>query len=327
MTEGLDTAHPLILETALNPHEASRTALVTSLMRALHSRHDPAPLIDDDWGDRLVPDAVRAALCQRAVANLPQAAQVSAAANPAMVLNQALRAHAAYADVITRTRYTEDALAAAVERGVTQYVIIGAGFDSFAYRKPGWAAGLKVYEIDHPATQKMKIERLMACGVDASTSVEFISADLSAEALGSALQRSSFQPGKLTFFAWLGVTMYLTQAANLSTLRAIATCAPAGSELVFNYMDQKVLHPDAATTEAFRKLKADASSAGEALLSGFDPKTLGAQLQGTGLWLLEDLNGIQVTDRFDGSGTNGLLSAPDAHIAHAKVAAQAQPAL
>ncbi|MBY0465240.1 MAG: class I SAM-dependent methyltransferase, partial [Burkholderiales bacterium] len=236
----------------MNPHEASRTALVTSLMRALHSRHDPAPLIDDDWGDRLVPDAVRAALCQRAVANLPQAAQVGAAANPAMVLNQALRAHAAYADVITRTRYTEDALAAAVERGVTQYVIIGAGFDSFAYRKPGWAAGLKVYEIDHPATQKMKIERLMACGVDASTSVEFISADLSAEALGSALQRSSFQPGKPTFFAWLGVTMYLTQAANLSTLQAIATCAPAGSELVFNYMDQKVLHPDAATTPAFR---------------------------------------------------------------------------
>lgn len=327
MIEGLDTAHPLILETTLNPHEASRTALVASLMRALHSRHDPAPLIDDDWGDRLVPDAVRTALCQRAMAKLPQAAQISAAANPATVLSQALRSNAAYADVITRTRYTEDALAAAVGRGVTQYVIIGAGFDSFAYRKPGWAAGLKVCEIDHPATQKLKMERLMACGVDASTSVEFISADLSAEALGSALQRSSFQPGKPTFFAWLGVSMYLTQAANVSALRAIATCAPAGSELVFNYVDQKVLHPDAATAEAFRKLKADASSAGEALLSGFDPETLGAQLQGAGLLLLEDLNGNQMLDKFDGAGSNGLVPAPDAHIVHAKVAARALPAL
>lgn len=288
MIEGLDTALPLISETALNPHEASRTALVTSLMRALHSRHDPAPLIDDDWGDRLVPDTVRAALCQRAVAKLPQAAQIGAAANPAIVLSRALRSNAAYADVITRTRYTEDALAAAVARGVTQYVIIGAGFDSFAYRKPSWAAGLQVYEIDHPATQKMKTERVMACGVDASTSVEFISADLSAEALGSALQRSSFQPGRLTFFAWLGVTMYLSQAANVSTLTALAMCAPAGSELVFNYVDQRVLDPDAATAEAFRKLKADASSAGEALLSGFDPEMLGEQLQGAGLMLLED---------------------------------------
>lgn len=311
----------------MHPHEASRTALVTSLMRALHSRQDPAPLIDDDWGDRLVPDAVRSALCQRVMANLPQAARADAAANPALVLSQSLRSNAAYADVITRMRYTEDALAVAVKRGVAQYVIIGAGFDSFAYRKPSWAAGLNVYEIDHPATQKMKTERLMACGVDASTSVEFISADLSAEALGSALQRSSFQPGRPAFFAWLGVTMYLTQAADLSALRAMATCAPAGSELVFNYVDQKALDSDATTTEAFRKLKADASSAGEALLSGFDPEMLGEQLQGAGLLLLEDLNGNQMLDKFDAAGTNGLLPAPDAHIAHAKVAERAQSAL
>ena len=94
-----------------------------------------------------------------------------------------------------------------------------------------------------------------------------------------------------------------------------------GDELVFNYVDQKALDSDAATTEAFRKLKAAASSAGEVLLSGFAPETLGEQLQGAGLLLLEDLNGIQMLDKFDGAGTNGLRSAPDAHIAHAKVAA------
>ncbi|MDP3927176.1 MAG: class I SAM-dependent methyltransferase, partial [Hydrogenophaga sp.] len=113
-------------------------------------------------------------------------------------------------DVITRARYAEDALKSAVERGATQYVIIGAGFDSFAYRRPNWAAELKVYEIDHPATQEMKRQRLAACGVDAAVSVEFIAADLSAETLGSALARSSFQRSRLTFFSWLGVTMYLT---------------------------------------------------------------------------------------------------------------------
>ena len=309
----------------MNPHEASRTALVTSLMRALHSRHDPAPLIDDDWGDRLVPDAVREALCQRVAANFPEAAKADAAAASAAVLSQSLRSNAAYADVITRARYTEDALAAAVERGVTQYVIIGAGFDSFAYRKPDWAAELRVYEIDHPATQKMKMERLIACGVDPSKWVEFISADLSAEALNSALQRSSFQLAKPTFFAWLGVTMYLNQAANLSALKAIAKCAPAGSDLVFNYVDQSVLDSNAAAPEAFRKLKAAVSSAGEAFLSGFDPKVLAEQLQGVGLLLIEDLNGNQMLDKFDAAGSNGLLAASGAHIAHAKVAPRARP--
>lgn len=302
----------------MNPLDASRTALATSLMRALHSRHDPAPLIDDDWGDRLVPDTVRAALCQRVLDRMPPTARAKAAA-PATVLCQSLRANAAYADVITRARYAEDALEVAVERGVTQYVIIGAGFDSFAYRRPSWAAELTVFEIDHPATQAMKLQRLTECSVDTSASVEFVAADLSAEALSSALARSSFQPTRSTFFSWLGVTMYLTQEANLSALREIAICAPAGSELVFNYVDQRILDPGTLVSEAFRKLKTEVSLAGEAFLSGFDPEMLGEQLQAAGLLLLEDLNGDQTVARYDASGVNGLRSAVAAHIAHARV--------
>jgi methyltransferase (TIGR00027 family) len=290
-------------------------------MRALHSRHDPAPMLDDHWGDRLVPDTVRTALCQRVLGSMPPTARAKVAADPAELLAQSLRSNAAYADVITRARYAEDALKAAVERGVTQYVIIGAGFDSFAYRRPNWAAKLNVYEIDHPATQEMKRQRLAACGIDASVSVEFIAADLSAETLGSALARSSFQPGRLTFFSSLGVTMYLTREANLSALAAIASSAPEGSELVFNYVDQDSLKPGTLVAEAFSKLKSEVSSAGEAFLSGFDPAELREQLQAAGLLLLEDLNGDQAVARYDASGLNGLRSAAAAHIARARVAA------
>ncbi|MBA2672505.1 SAM-dependent methyltransferase [Ramlibacter sp.] len=286
----------------MNPLDASRTALATSLMRALHSRHDPAPLLDDDWGDRLVPETFRAA-----------------------VLAQALRANAAYADVIIRTRYAEDALQAAVARGAVQYVVVGAGFDSFAYRRPAWAADLAIYEIDHPATQAMKRQRLAACGADVSASVEFIAADLSAETLGSALARSSFQPGRLTFFSWLGVSMYLAREANLSALEAMASCAPAGSELVFNYVDQAALAPGAQVGEAFSKLKTAVSSAGEAFLSGFDPAMVGEQLEAAGLELLEDLDGEQAVARYDPSGANGLRSAAAAHIVHARVASLTAP--
>ena len=253
---------------------------------------------------------------------MPPTARVKAAAAPADVLGQWLRANAAYADVIIRARYAEDALEAAVERGVTQYVIIGAGFDSFAYRRPIWAGGLTIYEIDHPATQGMKRQRLAECGVDASGLVEFIAADLSLEALDSALARSSFQPDQLTFFSWLGVTMYLTREANLSAFAAIAASAPAGSELVFNYVDQQALDPGTVVGEAFSRLKSEVSSAGEAFLSGFDPAVVGEQLRTAGLLLLEDLNGAQAVARYDASGLNGLRSAAFAHIAHARVAAR-----
>src|ERR1700734_2445640 len=114
---------------------ASRTALATSLMRAAHTRLDPHPLIDDPWGDRLVPESVRGVMADAALLQSP-----------------------AYSNVITRTRYAEDALQNAVEGGATQYVLIGAGFDSFALRRPSFAAALQIFEIDFPSTQALKIE-------------------------------------------------------------------------------------------------------------------------------------------------------------------------
>ncbi|MDH6168507.1 methyltransferase (TIGR00027 family) [Variovorax boronicumulans] len=301
----------------MDSSKASHTALATSLMRALHARSDPAPLLDDPWGDRLVPETVRAALRERAMARLDPA--LRATASPDKALDAALRANAAYADVILRSRYTEDMLKAAVERGITQYVLIGAGFDSFLCRRPAWAEGLKIYEVDHPATQQLKRRQLQHCGIAESDAVQFVAADLSEETLQSALARSSFQPTQPTFFSWLGVTVYLTREANLATLRAIASVAPAGSELVFTYVDEAVLRPGHANTEAFNKLRSDVSSVGESFLSGFDPATLGPLLLETGLLLLEDLGGNQAVARYDAAGAHGLRWAGAGHLAHACV--------
>lgn len=305
----------------MNPSQASRTALATSLMRALHSRSDPAPLLDDPWGDRLVPESVRTAFRERGMARLGASASASAASlsslSPEAVLDAGLRANAAYPDVILRSRYTEDALKDAVSRGIRQYVIVGAGFDSFVCRRPAWAEGLGIYEVDHPATQQLKRKRLQECGVAESADVHFVEADLSVEDLGTALARSPFQPALPTFFAWLGVTVYLTREANLAALRAIASCAPEGSELVFTYIDEAALRTDGTANEAFQKLRGDVSSVGEAFLSGFDPATLAAQLRDTGLELVEDLDGHQALARYDAAGANGLQPAGAAHVARA----------
>ncbi|PIF77041.1 methyltransferase (TIGR00027 family) [Variovorax sp. 54] len=296
----------------MNPSsQASRTALATALMRSIHSRSAPAPLLDDSWGERLVPDSVRTAFRERALARRDPASSDS----PEAALDDAMRANAAYPDVLLRSRYTEDALKDAVARGITQYVLIGAGFDSFVCRTPAWAQGLDIYEVDHPATQQLKRQRLAACGVPPSASVHFIEADLSTESLGAALARSPFDAARPTFFSWLGVTVYLTREANLAALRAIATCAPDGSELVFTYIDEAALRPDAAGNAAFQRLRSDVSSVGEDFLSGFDPATLGALLRDTGFALQEDLDGHQALARYDPAGLNGLRPAGAAHVA------------
>ncbi|HEX3912752.1 MAG TPA: SAM-dependent methyltransferase [Steroidobacteraceae bacterium] len=272
---------------------ASRTALATSLMRAAHTRLDPHPLIEDAWGDRLVPESVRAA-----------------------VLDQDLLQSRAYPNVITRSRYAEDALRRSSENGIAQYVLIGAGFDSFILRRPAFSAELQIFEIDFPATQALKLERIAGCEITLPGSVHFIAADLSQESVASALARSPYRPDRLTFFSWLGVTMYLTRQANLTTLKSVASCAPPGSELVFTYFDERLFQ---ARSETFQELERRVASVGEPFLSGFRPAALGADLAECGLELIEDLSGGEVAARYDPDGQRGLGQSAFSHIALARV--------
>jgi methyltransferase (TIGR00027 family) len=268
-------------------------------MRAAHTRLDPHPLIDDPWGDRLVSETVKRAL---------------ASSNAA--LDESLMRSRSYANVIMRTRFAEDALKAGVSRGVRQYVLVGAGFDSFSLRLPESAANLQIFEIDFPATQKLKLERIGACGITLSDSVHFIAADLSQESVAAALARSPFETSRLSFFSWLGVTMYLTREANLATLSSIASCSPGGSEVAFTYLDERVFQ---VQSESFRELEQRVAAVGEPFLSGFSPAELAANLAACGLDLVEDLNGLESAARYARSGE--LLSGQSmfSHIALARV--------
>jgi methyltransferase (TIGR00027 family) len=306
----------------VDEHSASRTALVTALMRARHTRLDPKPLIEDLWGDRLVPETVRGAVREAALSRMSAEERARALASPEPIVDDFLRNLPGYANVILRTRYAEDALAAAAARGVRQYVIIGAGFDSFALRRPSFAQDVAVYEIDHPATQALKLERLAECGIKAPPSTYFIGADLGKEDLRGALSRSPFRAEEGTFFSWLGVTMYLTRQANLASLSAIARCGSPGSELVFTYHDESAFAPN--RSDGFQALSKAVASLGEPFLCGFNPATLPQELLHLGLELLEDLSGPRLVRRYDRSGIHGLRTTMTSHIARARVARSGQ---
>jgi methyltransferase (TIGR00027 family) len=284
-------------------------------MRAIHTRLDPNPIIDDPWGDRLVPDSVRDRLREAALANMSPDARSRAMASPDSIVDEFLLESPAYANVIVRTRFTEDSLRTAVAHGVRQYVILGAGFDSFAIRRPSFADQLQIFEIDHPATQAMKLMRLDQCGISLPESVHFISADLANCSVASALAGSTYRPDELVFFSWLGVTMYLTREANFETLRSIASCAIPGSELAFTYVDERFF---TSNLEGVLSLRNTVASLGEPFRSGFDPAAIASDLRGCGLTLLEDLSGEQTAAQYGTFGQKDTAPSRFSHIARAR---------
>src|SRR5271155_4671978 len=282
---------------------ASTTAIGTSLMRAAHTRLDRPVLVDDPWGDRLILADEREAIRARAGGE---------------DLDTALRTHPSYGTVIVRARYAEDALAQAVRRGVRQYVIIGAGMDSFALRRPPFAHDVEIFEVDHPSTQELKRDRVAICEIPPPAGLHLVAADLSETALDDALASSPYRSDRPTFFSWLGVTSYLTVDANLATLYAIASCALAGSELVFSYLDRSVLEADSAQGP-IQRARAQVAAVGEPWVSGFDPERLHDELRGTGLEIVENLGPERLAARYFAGRSDGLAPSHGSHIARVRV--------
>lgn len=198
--------------------------------------------------------------------------------------------------MVVRSRFAEDELAAAIARGASQFVILGAGLDTFAYRNPYEEARLRVFEVDHPATQKWKRERLAAGKIQIPASVTFAPVDFEKQALKDGLAAAGFEAQKITFFSWLGVTPYLTRAAMNSTLEFIAAM-PVGSGVVFDYALPR------ASLNWFGRLAFDAmarrvAKAGEPFQLFFEPAELTNELRRLGFNKIEDWGKEQLNERY-----------------------------
>ncbi|GAB2822600.1 class I SAM-dependent methyltransferase [Actinoallomurus bryophytorum] len=212
--------------------------------------------------------------------------------------------------VTARARYAEEALAAAVSRGVRQVVILGAGLDTFAYRSPYGPAGPRVFEVDFPATQEWKRERLAAAGIAEPPSLTFAPIDFERSSLAGGLAEAGFDADRPAFFVWAGVVPYLTPQAVLGTLAFIAAL-PRGSGVVFDYLDP----PDtlAPPFRAAHEARAAWTAAnGEPLLSHFAAEDLVAQLRDLGFRDIENLDYHDVCTRYE----SGMATPPPGAGAH-----------
>jgi methyltransferase (TIGR00027 family) len=197
--------------------QPSQTALTAAAARAAHLIVDGPPLI---------------------FADVLAAALLGDRADEFIAYHRAHGTHlvlsAARAQVACRSRYTEDRLADGVRRGVAQYVILGAGLDSFGYRSD-LAGRVRVFEVDHPATQRWKRQVLAAARIPIPASLAFVPMDFESDSLAERLARGGFDPSRPALISWLGVTMYLTRAAIGQTLAVIGRFAP-GTEVIADYM-------------------------------------------------------------------------------------------
>ena len=194
--------------------KSSHTALGVAWLRAAHQVLEEAP--------RILEDPVSLVIIGEKTAE-KIAAVPSKFSSPERTY---LRSH-----VVLRSRYCEDRLAVAVkERGIRQYVLLGAGFDTFAFRQPSWGNSVQIFEVDQPSSQATKRQHLDRASLSTPPNVHFVAIDFEAEPLESGLRRGGVSFDQPTFFSWLGVSMYLTEAAIDHTLRTIALF-PRGSEV------------------------------------------------------------------------------------------------
>jgi methyltransferase (TIGR00027 family) len=264
----------------------SRTSDIPAIMRAVHQTSDAEPkILTDPIAPKLVDISALDANWLAPILGHPFARQWRAG-------------------FLVRSRYAEDCLAEGVARGLEQYLILGAGLDTFSYRQPAWAHAINIFELDYPATQGLKRERLAKSGIAAPTNLTFVPIDFETTSLKQALRTTGFASDRVTFCSWLGVTQYLTTAAIEATL-AFVLSLPRTSEIVFSFiLPQEALsgiEADAVLTATTRS-----AEVGEPWLSRFRPADLAWRLLRMGFSEVTHLTPEQAYDRYLKNRHDGL---------------------
>ncbi|EPW3855668.1 class I SAM-dependent methyltransferase [Acinetobacter baumannii] len=264
--------------------QSSRTAEAAAALRANHFKNTINPVFSDPYAFEMTSKGWKKLLSTPLIVKLMNSP----------ILNRTLGLLSG--QVVSRSRYAEDLLNQAVQHNIKQYVLVGAGLDSFVLRKSQHYPTLKIFEVDHPDTQAAKQSKLKKLGELPST-VEFVSINFEKESISEALARSRYIRKAPAFFSWLGTTHYLKPETTLQTLKSIAEFAANGSEVVLDYSTD------------FQELKGieRLGSMGvaqfthllkEPLLGQFKPSDLHQAVEKMGFEVVEDLSGEAITERY-----------------------------
>ena len=299
----------------MRENQFSISAMMTAYIRAYHSMHDTPKIFDDFLAYRIIPHEVRTlierGLNKDKLFKDPKSIDLSSDQKTGSISLMK------ETNVLSRARYTEDALEKAIKEGVKQYVILGAGMDTFAFRRTELIDRLEVFEVDHPATQNFKLLRLKELGWGHPAKLHFIPIDFTKENLAAVLTHlSAYDPKAKSFFSWLGVTMYLTREEIFSTLSSITNIAQKGSAIIFDYFDTDAFIPEKSSPQMKKKQEVF-QNMGEKIITGFDPLTLDDELARLGLVIYENLGPIDIEQHYFQGRKDGYHAPEHGHFAYA----------
>ncbi|HKU07664.1 MAG TPA: SAM-dependent methyltransferase [Bradyrhizobium sp.] len=269
----------------------SGTALGAAMHRAVHQTLEGGVIFADPYALRILDDEARMNLAGFANDTTQRSMRLFIAA---------------------RSRFSEETMAACIARGARQVVILGAGLDTFSLRNAH--AGVTVYEVDYPATQAWKRERLAQAGVVLPPSLTFAPVDFERQSLAEGLAAAGFRSDQPAYFQWLGVVPYLTREAIIATLDVVA--AIGGAEVVFDYTEPFENFPPAMRAN-LTAVAARTAAIGEPWLSLFDPPDLATLLRARRFATFEDVTRAELAARYYGELGQGLLSGPGPHVVRA----------
>lgn len=279
--------------------EPSRTARRVAVLRAVHQIRETPKVLDDPLAVRIMgPDV------EKKIRENPKRYE--------NLLDRPLRAA-----LVSRARFAEESLAAAIARGVDQMVVLGAGLDTFAYRSPLAGKLTRIFEVDFPATQEWKRRRLAETGIAIPDNLTFAPIDFTRDTLEAGLKRAGVDLSRPVFFSWLGVTYYLERQTVLDTFATIGRL-PAGTEIVFDYSDDATKH-GIAVSLIYRFLSWRVARMGEPWKSHFRPAEIVPELTGRGFGDIEDLDADAINARWFAGRSDGLKMRGLVHFVRARV--------
>jgi methyltransferase (TIGR00027 family) len=277
----------------------SGTAISSAVMRAVHQIRDAEPkILTDNVSVGLVEGSTEEEIL----------AQDKSLHDPFIALR---------AGLVLSSRFAEDQLEIAVAAGIEQYVILGAGLDTFAFRQPAWARTIRIIEIDHPPSQEYKRERLAAKGIHIPNNVELCPIDFEHTTLSDGLAVVTFDFSRPSFFSWLSVTQYLTESSIEATLRFILIM-PSPTQIVFTFVPpDECLAP--YTLPSLQFIADMAAAVGEPWITRFRPEHWKDWLLKLGFSSVFHLTPQLANDRYFMGRTDGLQASEDAQLIHATV--------
>lgn len=301
----------------MKPNESSITSLISAFARAYHSQYDTPKIFDDFIAKELISQQEFSGISENMIKGIQFFTEDIAQAlqnEPEELLKWITQVQLSPV-TLARAAYCEQVLLNEMMLGSEQYVILGAGLDTFCIRHPELENRLEIFEIDYPATQESKKKRLDHANFSIPNNLHFVSMDFTDKFSFQNLKDEGFG-NKKTFFSLLGVSYYLTKEENASLINHLLENVPPGSSIVFDYADETLFEEKGLSNRVENMVKM-ASAGGEPMKSCFTYYEVEKMLEASGLLIYEHLTPAMINQQFFRDRTDYLSAFETIHFAHA----------